>query len=214
MVDISKLSKDEYIKEFLSRQPVEKTNVLKNACVGIAGAGGLGSVVAENLARAGVGKLVIADFDKIEPSNLNRQRFSISQMGMVKVEALCQNIKGFNPFTLIVTKNEKVTASNCTEIFKGCEVVAECFDRADEKAMLVSSLRKHLPEAYVVTVSGIAGTETGSKIELKKLSDKLYMIGDMESDSESGIGLFASRVGIAASMQAHLILRILLGEEK
>jgi sulfur carrier protein ThiS adenylyltransferase len=214
MVDISKLSKDEYIKEFLSRQPVEKTKVLNNACVGIAGAGGLGSVVAENLARAGVGKLVIADFDKIEPSNLNRQRFSISQLGMVKVEALCQNIKGFNPFTSIVTKNGKVTESNCAEVFKGCEVVAECFDRADEKAMLVSSLRKYLPEAYVVTVSGIAGTETGSRIELKKLSEKLYMIGDMESDSELGIGLFASRVGIAASMQAHLILRLVLGEEK
>ena len=157
MVDISKLSKDEYIKDFLSSQPVEKTNILKNVCVGIAGAGGLGSVVAENLARAGVGKLVIADFDMIEPSNLNRQRFSISQLGMVKVEALCQNIKGFNPFIELVKINEKVTASNCAEIFKSCEVVAECFDRADEKAMLVSSLRKYLPEAFVVAVSGIAG---------------------------------------------------------
>jgi sulfur carrier protein ThiS adenylyltransferase len=214
MVDINNLSKDEYIRQFLSRQPVEKTNIFKNACVGIAGAGGLGSVVAENLARAGVGKLVIADFDMIESSNLNRQRFSISQLGMVKVEALCQNIKGFNPFIETLAVNEKVMPSNCEVIFKGCEVVAECLDRADEKAMLVTSLRKYLPESYVVAVSGIAGTEAGSRIELKKLSDKLYLIGDMESDSESGIGLFASRVGIAASMQAHLILRILLGEEK
>ena len=214
MTDINKISEDEYTNLFLSRQPVEKTNILKKACVGIAGAGGLGSVVAENLARAGVGNLVIVDFDMIEPSNLNRQRFSISQLGMLKAKTLCQNIKGFNPFTSIVTVNEKVTESNCEEIFKGCEIVAECFDRADQKAMLVSSLRKYLPEAYVVAVSGIAGTETSSKIELKKLSDKLYMIGDLESDSESGMGLFATRVGIAASMQAHLILRILLGEEK
>src|SRR5210317_129044 len=214
MTDINKISKEEYIRQFLSRQPVEKTNIFKNACVGIAGAGGLGSVVAENLARAGVGKLVIVDFDMIEPSNLNRQRFSISQLGMVKVKALCHNIKGFNPFIETVAVNEKVTSSNCEEIFKGCEVVAECFDRADEKAMLVTSLRKYLPESYMVVVSGIAGTETGSRIELKKLSDKLYMIGDMQSDSELGIGLFSTRVGIAASMQAHLILRILLGEEK
>ncbi len=130
MTDINKLSEDEYTKEFLCRQPVEKTNTLKKACVGIAGAGGLGSVVAENLARAGVGKLVIADFDLIEPSNLNRQQYSISQLGMVKVKALSQNIKEFNPFTSIVTINEKVTESNCGEIFKDCEVVAECFDRA------------------------------------------------------------------------------------
>ena len=214
MVNINKLSNEDYIREFLSRQPVEKTNVLNKGCVGIAGAGGLGSVVADNLARAGVGKLVIADFDRIEPSNLNRQRFSISQLGMLKADTLCQNIKEFNPFIEIVTVNDKVTASNSAEIFKGCKVVAECFDRADEKAMLVSSLRKCLPETFVVAVSGIAGTQNGSEIEIKKLSDKLYIIGDLKSDSESGIGLFASRVGIAASMQAHLILRILLGEEK
>ena len=214
MIDINEISEEEYTRLFLSRQPVEKTKRLKSKCVGIAGVGGLGSVVAESLARAGVGKLVIADFDIIEPSNLNRQRYNISQLGMVKTAALEQNIKSFNPFTEVVAHNSKITVENCEQIFAGCEVVAECFDRADQKAMLVSSLRKYLPEAYVVTVSGIAGTETGSKIELKKLSDKLYMIGDMESDSESRMGLFATRVGIAASMQAHLILRILLGEEK
>ena len=65
---------DQEIQELLfSRQPVAITSKLKKACVGIAGAGGLGTVIAESLARAGIGKLVIADFDIIEPSNLNRQ---------------------------------------------------------------------------------------------------------------------------------------------
>jgi len=55
---------------------------------------------------------------------------------------------------------------------------------------------------------------SGSKILIRKLSDKLYIIGDMKSDSEKDEGLFATRVGIAASMQAHLILRLILGEEE
>ncbi len=93
MIDINKISEDEYAELFLSRQPIEKSKILKRACVGIAGAGGLGSVVAENLARAGVGKLIVADFDRVEPSNLNRQRFSLSQLGMLKVAALTENIK-------------------------------------------------------------------------------------------------------------------------
>jgi len=214
MVNINKISEDEYAELFLSRQPIEKTEILKKACVGIAGAGGLGSVVAENLARAGVGKLIVADFDRVEPSNLNRQRFDLSQLGMLKAAALAENIKKFNPFVEIVEVCEKVTPSNCMQIFKNCHVIAECFDRADEKAMLVSSIRRHVPDMYVVAVSGIAGINTGSEILIRKLSDKLFIIGDMKSDSEKGEGLFATRVGIAASMQSHLILRLILGEEE
>ncbi len=92
-------------------------------------------------------------------------------------------------------------------------MIAECLDRAEEKAMFVSSIRKYAPDMYVAAVSGIAGINSGSEILIRKLSDKLYIIGDMKSDSEKGEGLFATRVGIAASMQAHLILRLILGEE-
>ncbi len=214
MIDENKISEDEYTKLYLARQPIEKTEILKKACVGIAGAGGLGSVVAENLARAGVGRLIIADFDKVEPSNLNRQRFTLDQVGMPKAEALARNIKMFNPFTEIVEVNEKVTASNCKNIFQNCNALAECFDGADQKAMLVSEIRKQSPDICLVAVSGIAGTNSGAEICIRKLSDRLYVVGDMKSDAEKGEGLFATRVGIAASMQSHHILRLILGEEK
>ena len=77
-----------------ARQPEPITELLKKSCVGIAGAGGLGSVVAENLARSGVGKLIIADYDSVEPSNLNRQRYALAQLGSPKVQALAENITG------------------------------------------------------------------------------------------------------------------------
>ena len=62
--------------------------IVQKASVGIMGLGGLGTVVAGALARVGVGRLILADFDVVEPSNLNRQQYSISQIGEKKTEAL------------------------------------------------------------------------------------------------------------------------------
>ena len=62
--------------------------IVQKARVGIMGLGGLGTVVAGAMARIGVGKLTLADFDVVEPSNLNRQQYSISQIGEKKTEAL------------------------------------------------------------------------------------------------------------------------------
>jgi len=207
-------SKNDLEELVFARQPFDITEKLKNACVGIAGAGGLGTVVAEALARAGVGKLVVADFDLVEPSNLNRQRFSISQLGMPKVSALADNIKGFTPFTEVATVFEKVTFSNCHKIFAGCPVVAECFDNPEHKAEIVSGLRKNLPHCIIVAASGLSGIASGNEITTRKISKNLYVVGDMVSEVADGAGLFASRVGIAASMQAHVIIRLLTGEEQ
>ena len=61
---------------------------LKSSVIGIAGLGGLGSAVAVALARIGVGRLVLVDFDVVEPSNLNRQQYFVDQVGLPKTEAL------------------------------------------------------------------------------------------------------------------------------
>lgn len=196
-----------------SRQPFGVTARLKKACVGIAGAGGLGTVVAEMLARAGIGKIVIADFDVVEPSNLNRQRFFLSQLGMTKVVALAENIKYFNPFVQVLPIKKKVTAANCGRIFAECCVVAECFDSPANKAELVFGLKKSLPDCFIVAVSGLAGIGCGNEIKARKISDRFYVVGDMLSEADERSGLLASRVGIAASMQAHTIIRLIAGEE-
>jgi sulfur carrier protein ThiS adenylyltransferase len=199
--------------ELLSPQPLEVNRWLRTGSVGIAGAGGLGSVVAENLARAGVGRIVVADHDVVEPSNLNRQRYFLSQIGMFKVTALGRNLKQSNPFLDYVPVREKVTAGNCGRIFESCSVVAECLDLPASKAELVSGLRSSLPHCTVVAASGLAGLDSGNTIRTRKISDRLYLVGDTVSEASMGEGLFAARVGIAASMQALVILRILTGRE-
>ena len=59
---------------------------LRKSSVGIAGAGGLGSNAAVALARAGIGRLILVDFDKIEKSNLDRQYYFLNQVGKIKVQ--------------------------------------------------------------------------------------------------------------------------------
>ena len=88
-----------------------------NGCVGVAGLGGLGSNIALSLARTGVAKLVLADFDVVEPSNLNRQQYFVRHIGMKKTDALKELIADVNPFVEVVTHDVTLTAANVAEIF-------------------------------------------------------------------------------------------------
>ncbi len=95
----------------------EKLEKLKKATVGIAGLGGLGSTLAVALTRAGIGRLIIADFDKIEPSNLNRQHYFIEQVGQYKVDALTENLQRINPDVKVDGHIIKLTEENIPQIF-------------------------------------------------------------------------------------------------
>lgn len=196
-----------------ARQPHEATQKLRGACVGIAGAGGLGSVVAENLARAGIGRLVIVDHDLIEASNLNRQRYFLRQLGRPKAPSLTDNLRACCPHVEIEAVQECLTADNCVRVFTACDIVCECLDAAESKAMLVTALRRSLPDVPIVAASGVAGCESACSITIRTVSDKLYIVGDQHSDSGQGTGLFAPRIGIVASMQAHVALQVVLGEK-
>lgn len=186
---------------------------LKSARVGIAGAGGLGSAVAVALARIGVGHLVIADFDVVEPSNLNRQQYFIDQLGRLKVDALAENLGRINPFITVEPHPLMLTPDTIPPTFANCSVVVEAFDRADMKAMLVETLLTTLPEVMVVAASGLAGHGPNNDIITRRVSRKLYLVGDSMSEARPGSGLMAPRVAIAAGHQANQVVRIILGEE-
>jgi len=186
---------------------------LKDASVGIAGVGGLGSAVAVALARIGVGRLVVADFDVVEPSNLNRQQYFIDQIGQYKVDALACNLKRINPYVTVETHCLKLDPENVPATFSGCSIVVEAFDRADMKAMLVNTVLEAMPHCTVVAASGLAGYGSNNSISTRKVSKRLYLVGDSVSEAAPGNGLMAPRVGIAASHQANQVVRILLGEE-
>ena len=189
-------------------------NELKIAVVGIAGLGGLGSNVAEALVRLGVGKLIIADFDVVEAGNLNRQNYFLDQVGCGKTDACIENLARISAETEIVGQTIRLTAENIPQVFAGADVVAECFDRADQKRMLVETVLSKMPQTAVVTVSGLAGYGRSNEIRTSQLGPRLAMIGDQISEAAPGVPLTAGRVGVAAYHQANAIAEILIDGKK
>jgi sulfur carrier protein ThiS adenylyltransferase len=185
---------------------------LKCGRVGIAGAGGLGSNIAVMLARVGVGKLLIADFDKVEESNLNRQCYNHSHIGMYKAEALKAQLTQINPHIQTETLTCKITADNAAEVFADCGIVCEAFDRAEFKADIVNALLQ-TGKHRVIAASGMCGVDDTNKIVTVRKMSNLYVCGD-GVPSEHGVeGFMAPRVSVCAGHQANMAVRLLLGLE-
>ena len=193
---------------FFARHETDLLTILRKSVVGIAGAGGLGSNVAIALARSGLGKLIIADFDRIESSNLNRQQFFHDQVGRLKVEALAENIHRIHPFTAIVGHRLRVTKKNAARIFGEADILVEAFDRADQKQMLIETWMTRFPERPIIAASGLAGFGDNNRIRERRIG-QLTLIGDESSEVPPEISPWAPRVAIVAAMQANRVLECL-----
>ena len=198
-----------FAREFFSRREPAVLAVLRQSSVGIAGAGGLGSNVAVSLARVGVGRLVIADFDKVEPSNLNRQHYFIDQVGQRKVEALRENLLLINPYSLYEVHDVRITRKNTAKIFARVDVLVEAFDRAAAKEMLIETSLARFPSRPIVAASGLAGYGMNRKLRTRRLGN-LYICGDEESQCPKGVSPMAPRVALVAAMQANLVVELLV----
>ncbi|MEN8143028.1 MAG: sulfur carrier protein ThiS adenylyltransferase ThiF [Thermodesulfobacteriota bacterium] len=185
---------------------------IKDAAVGVMGLGGLGSLVAIALARIGVGRLLLVDFDVVEPSNLNRQQYFVDQVGEKKTAALKENLSRINPYLVIETVDAVLTEESIPEVFGAVDVLAECFDGAEMKAAALRCALTALKGKGFVGASGVAGFEDNNTVCTRKIRDGVYVVGDGETAARPGQGLMAPRVGIAAHHQANQILRLLLGE--
>jgi sulfur carrier protein ThiS adenylyltransferase len=181
--------------------------------VGIAGCGGLGSNCAVALARVGIGELVIVDFDKVEESNLNRQYFFQHQIGMDKPIALKQNIELIGSPTRVTAIVRKLDEESIAEVFSGCHVVVEAFDRADQKVMLIESLLESDTGRYIISGVGMAGWGDTELISVHKY-ENLIICGDMRTEAGELMSPLAPRVGIVANMQANMVMEVLLGKMK
>ncbi len=185
--------------------------VLKTKTVGIAGCGGLGSNCAVALARVGIGKLVIADFDKIEESNLNRQYFFHDQIGLPKAITLKENIVRINPDTIVESHQVFLDKDNIPEIFAECDIIVEAFDKTDMKEMIMKTVSNHFPDKYLIMGIGMAGWGANNLFTDKHF-DKLIICGDGVNEIAENNPPLAPRVGIVANMQANVVLEILLGK--
>lgn len=206
------ISRDEWNEALIARHGQELHDRFSSATAAICGLGGLGSNIAIALARAGIGRLILVDFDRVDITNLHRQQYKAEQIGEYKTEALAANLLEISPYTEVKGVTEKVTEDNFLELLEGADIVCEAFDNAEAKAMLVNGVLQKLPECYLVAASGMAGMGSPNRIETRRITDRFYLCGDGVSDVEETIGLVAPRVMLCAAHQAQTVLRILAGE--
>jgi sulfur carrier protein ThiS adenylyltransferase len=179
-----------------------------SATVGIAGAGGLGSNCAINLVRSGFEKFIIADFDVVEVSNLNRQAYLPAHIGLPKVMCLQEQMRGINPRCSITAHKTEVCETNALGLFNSCDVVVEAFDRPESKAMMVNLFVA--TGKLVVSVSGLGGYGNSDRIVTRKIRDNFYLIGDGVTGVDKNVRPFAPCVSIAAAKQADVVLEWVL----
>ncbi|AVQ14276.1 sulfur carrier protein ThiS adenylyltransferase ThiF [Fusobacterium nucleatum subsp. nucleatum ATCC 23726] len=199
-------------EDLLKRNVKGISKKLKKTRVCILGLGGLGSNVVVLLARSGIGSLKLVDFDIVEASNLNRQQYRISHIGLKKTEAMKSIIREINPFVEVDISDIKVDRENIYSIVGDIELVVEAFDRAETKAMTLEALLTNTNK-IVVSASGMAGLGSANEIVTRKIKDNFYLIGDNYSDYEEYSGIMSTRVMICAAHQANMVLRLILEEK-
>ena len=205
-------TKEEMYNALCDRVGSDIQSKFEGTTVGIAGLGGLGSNIAIMLARAGVGRLIIADFDRVDITNLNRQQYKADQIGQPKASALTANLLEIAPYIKIEAHDTKLNEDNIPEIFKEADIICEAFDYPEAKAMIVDTVLSKMPSTYLVSGSGMAGFESANLIKTRKRTDRFYLCGDLVSDVNDGIGLVSARVMVCAAHEAQAIIRILCGK--
>lgn len=183
--------------------------ILSEKVVGIAGCGGLGSNAAVALARVGVGKLIVADFDIIDQSNLNRQYFFLEQIGQKKCFALKENIQRINIDCTVEAHDVKLNPSSIIELYAKVDVMIEAFDKAEMKEMLLTTMMHYFPKTPLIMGSGLAGWGNIHLIK-EQAFDNVYIVGDGENEVSDEMPPLAPRVGIVSNMQADKALELLL----
>lgn len=128
---------------------------LLNSSVFVLGCGALGSVAATYLAGAGVGRIVIADFDTIDMSNLQRQtHYGESDAGQPKVAVLAKRLREINSEITVVEVNALVNRDEARRLFADCDFIVDASDNPDTKYM-IDSVCAEIGKPYAI--GGVLG---------------------------------------------------------
>ncbi|MBQ8508174.1 MAG: thiamine biosynthesis protein ThiF [Clostridia bacterium] len=205
-------TKEEMRAALIDRHGEELQRRFEAATVAICGLGGLGSNIAISLARAGVGRLILIDFDRVDISNLHRQQYKASQLGLYKTEALAQNLREIAPYICLEAHALRITEDNFLPLLSSADIICEAFDQPESKALLVNGVLEKFPDKCIVAASGMAGIGAANAIQTRRISRRFYLCGDGCTDVKQAGSLVATRVMLCAAHQAHAVLRILAGE--
>ena len=183
---------------------------LAAARVLVVGAGGLACAVLPYLAAAGVGHLVVLDPDRIEESNLHRQPlYRMTDLGTLKVEAAAAALRALNPETAIEPYAVRLTAANAAEFSQPADVVVDAADSFAATYILSDACRvlgKPLVSASVLGLAGYVGAFCGGGPSYRAVFPDM----PRAAGSCAEAGVLGTAVGVMGTLQAHLVLSLLL----
>lgn len=193
---------------------VDGQEKLLGARVLVVGLGGLGCPVAMYLAAAGVGTLVLADFDQVDLSNLQRQiAHTTERVGMSKVASAAQTLKALNPLVAVECIEQALEGEALSREVASADVVVDCTDNFGVRFAVNQACVDH----KTPLVSGAAIRLEGQVAVFDtRLPDApcyrcLYDVGEDENLSCSESGVLAPLVGIVGSVQALEAIKLIVG---
>jgi len=193
--------------DIFSRNIAGMTEKLSRSVVAVAGCGGIGSNAAVSLVRAGLGKIIIADMDIIEVSNLNRQYFFADEIGSKKVFTLKSRLNSINADCEIAAYHKELVREDIKALFGSADILIEAFDKAESKQWLIEEWNSLYPDKPVISGNGLSGYGDFDSIKIRKMGN-IYFCGDGVTPQE--IGLCSARVAIISNMQANLAIELLM----
>ncbi len=186
-------------------------DILAESSVAIIGAGGLGSTASMYLAAAGVGRLVICDFDAVEVSNLNRQLLHAeTSIGMMKTESARKTLQAINSRVETAVVTERITDDTIAEAAEGCTVLVDCLDNLKTRYVLN---RYSVASGKPMVHAGLHGMNGQITVFQPGMGPCLACVFP-EIDDDPGRGpipVVGAAVGVISSMQALETLKLLTG---
>ncbi len=149
----------------------EKLSKLKNSHVLIVGLGGVGAYAAEMIARAGVGRMTIADADTVNVTNINRQLVALhSTVGRAKADVLAERLRDINPQIELTIVNKYIKDELTDELLDSAafDYVVDCIDTLSPKlALIKGSLDRSIP---LISSMGAGAKSDPTLMEIKDIS--------------------------------------------
>ena len=180
---------------------------LRSKRVLVAGCGGLGGHIIDQLARIGVGYLCVVDGDVFEDSNLNRQMLSsVPLLGVSKTRAAAEYVARVNPEMKVDAVEAFLTEENVRSLIAGCDLVLDALDNIPSRKILASACSDaNIPYVYGAIAGWVA--QAGVSMPGDGLVERLYPEGTVLADKS----VLSFTPALCASMQVSLCVRLLTG---
>lgn len=178
------------------------------------GAGGLGNAVAAYVAAAGVGELVVADFDRVDESNLGRQfLFGPADIGQRKVEVLARRLAEINPDVRFSQVPIRIDATNIDELVATTDIVLDGSDNFRTRFVVADACVRHgkaLVAGSAIRLEGQVAT-FGPDYSESPCYRCVYSEADESLEDCAGNGVFSPVPGVVGTLMAVDALKLLAG---